>query len=358
MSATAVTKSDLRADLPSDKAKGKPVHPLKPAAVPLPGAVERPCRVFVDDFALLEHGSDAGAGHLPRSGSALVLQHWAGRWTQAIQEGKSAAIAFHHDALRAGATPFLIDGMRRGWIQAIMLTGQAALMDAELAMVGKTDPIISPQAHDVPARETAHAFAMATRMGQQRQMGLAQALAGYLDDIEAPFVENSLVVQATRLGRFVSIHPSIGQEEICLSDHLCGAALGESSLWDFRRLAGWTQSAQDGLLISVGPTDPLVGIFQNACRLAGQHGRKPAFSNFLAVGTHASARAGEHFSLGVSDQFHDGSLPGPCELVLPLLHRMMQSASEEWSRLPAAPGLENSPVENQTSDNQDWRQAS
>ena len=87
------------------------------------------------------------------------------------------------------------------------------------------------------ARETADAFAVAARAGRRerarprRRPGPATSTS-----IDCPHADSSLVLAAYRAGIPCTIHVALGTDIVHMHPHVSGAALGEASLIDFRRL--------------------------------------------------------------------------------------------------------------------------
>ena len=86
------------------------------------------------------------------------------------------------------------------------------------------------------ARETADAFAVAARTGAENDIGLGAALGRFLDELDCPHPDSSLVLAAYRAGIPCTIHVALGTDIVHMHPHVSGAALGEASLIDFRRL--------------------------------------------------------------------------------------------------------------------------
>ena len=87
------------------------------------------------------------------------------------------------------------------------------------------------------ARETADAFAVAARAGAENDARprLRPWAATWTSWI-APHADSSLVLAAYRAGIPCTIHVALGTDIVHMHPHVSGAALGEASLIDFRRL--------------------------------------------------------------------------------------------------------------------------
>ena len=88
------------------------------------------------------------------------------------------------------------------------------------------------------ARETADAFAVAAAVGAEHEHAAwARPSASYLDEHRLPARRTrSLVLAAYRAGIPCTVHVALGTDIVHMHPHVSGAALGEASLIDFRRL--------------------------------------------------------------------------------------------------------------------------
>src|SRR5262249_43989729 len=140
---------------------------------------------------------------------------------------------------KTGCGPYLIDWVRRGLLKAVVMNGAAAIHDFELAVAGKTSEDVAaqlPGGRFGMARETADALAPAARWGAEKELGLGAALGRYLDGLTCRHPEVSLVLAAHRAGIPCTVHVALGTDTVHMHPHVSGAALGESSLIDFRLL--------------------------------------------------------------------------------------------------------------------------
>ena len=73
-----------------------------------------------------------------------------------------------------------------------------------------------------------------------------------MDDLDCPYEENSLLLAAHRAGIPCTIHVAIGTDIVHMHPHVCGAALGEATHIDFRRLCSVVSTMKDGLWFNLG----------------------------------------------------------------------------------------------------------
>src|SRR5205814_2261671 len=122
------------------------------------------------------------------------------------------------------------------------------------------------------ARETADAFAVAARVGAEHDRGLGYALGQYLDDLDCPHSESSLVLAAHRAGIPCTIHVALGTDTVHMHPHVSGAALGEASLIDFRRLCSVVARMQHGVWLNLGSAVVLPEVLLKAVSIVRNFG--------------------------------------------------------------------------------------
>jgi len=110
----------------------------------------------------------------------------------------------------------------------------------------------------------------ALKRGAETGMGFGEALGWALsqrDDLVAP--EHSLLLQAYRRGIPVSISAAIGCEIIHQHPSADGAAIGDCSIRDFRRLAQWLPSIHGGgVVLNLGSAVVMPEVFLKALNMA------------------------------------------------------------------------------------------
>jgi hypothetical protein len=101
-------------------------------------------------------------------------------------------------------------------------------------------------------------------------MGFGEVLGRALadrDDLVAP--ERSLLLQAYRRGIPFAVHAAVGCEIIHQHPSADGAAIGECSMRDFRRIAGWLPALHDGgVVLNLGSAVIMPEVFLKALTMA------------------------------------------------------------------------------------------
>src|SRR6185436_15287333 len=120
------------------------------------------------------------------------------------------------------------------------------------------------------AEETGRGLNDAFTAGMREQLGMGEAIAVALESTaELAHPELSVILGAHRLGLPVTVHAALGAEIIHQHPTADGAAIGDTSLRDFRRLAAALPSLQDGgVVLNVGSAVIMPEVFLKALTIA------------------------------------------------------------------------------------------
>jgi hypothetical protein len=119
------------------------------------------------------------------------------------------------------------------------------------------------------AEETGREMNEAIVRGHGRGQGLGECLATALE--EAPSLANpelSLLLNARRLGVGFSVHAALGAEIIHQHPAADGAAIGATSMTDFRRLAGHLPRIEGGVVLNIGSAVIMPEVFLKALTIS------------------------------------------------------------------------------------------
>lgn len=298
----------------------------------------RPSKVFVED---LGHpvGAEATVGEwldaLPRQLAGNDLRRVRDHLCRAFEEGRTVVAALGGHVIKTGCGPYLIDWIDKGILRAIVLNGAAAIHDCELALAGKTSEDVAtqlPAGQFGMARETADAFAVAARAGADNELGLGAALGRYLDDLDCPHADASVVLAAHRAGIPCLVHVALGTDTVHMHPHVSGAALGEASLLDFRRLCTVVSTLHHGVWLNLGSAVVLPEVFLKAVAVVRNFGHDLTGLVSVVLDKHQQYRT----RVNVMDRpvMEGLELLGHHEILIPLLHAAVAA------KLAAAPALE------------------
>ncbi len=183
--------------------------------------------------------------------------------------------------VKTGVAPVLIDLMDRGVITHVAMNGSGAIHDYEIARFGATSEDVARGLVDGTfgmADETGWGMNQAFTAGMKNGWGMGECLARSLqEETDLAHPEMSLLLAADRLGIPCTVHAAIGAEIIHQHPAADGAAIGDTSHRDFRRLAGSLPSIHEGgVVLNLGSAVIMPEVFLKALTIARNlHDRKP-----------------------------------------------------------------------------------
>ena len=175
--------------------------------------------------------------------------------------------------VKTGLAPLIVDLMQRGIVTHIAMNGSAAIHDYEVARFGATSEDVAAGLRDGTfgmADETGREMNTAFVEGAAKGYGMGETLGRALDtrsDLAQP--ELSILLQALRAGVTVTVHAALGAEIIHQHPATDGAAIGETSHRDFRRLAASLADIDDGgVVLNLGSAVIMPEVFLKALTIA------------------------------------------------------------------------------------------
>ena len=191
----------------------------------------------------------------------------------AARRKRGVVVMLGGHVVKTGLAPLLIDLMRRGIITHFAMNGSAAIHDYEVARFGATSEDVAAGLRDGTfgmADETGREMNEAFVRGMQNGQGMGEALGRALDaQSKLSNPELSLLLNAFRLGVPTTVHAALGAEIIHQHPAANGAAIGDTSHRDFRRLAGSLSQIDDGgVVLNLGSAVIMPEVFLKALTIA------------------------------------------------------------------------------------------
>lgn len=183
--------------------------------------------------------------------------------------------------VKTGLPPLLIELMRRRVITHLAMNGSAAIHDYEVARWGGTSEDVAAGLRDGSfgmAEETGREMNSAFILGRREGWGMGESLGHTLESSSAlAHPELSLLLAARHLDVPVTVHAALGAEIIHQHPAADGAAIGDTSHRDFRRLAGSLPGLHEGgVVLNLGSAVILPEVFLKALTIARNlHGGHP-----------------------------------------------------------------------------------
>ncbi len=175
--------------------------------------------------------------------------------------------------VKTGLARVLIDLVARGVVTHVAMNGSAAIHDYEIARFGGTSEDVAAGLRDGSfgmADETGSGLNAAFTAGMANGWGMGESVARNLARHE-PLLhpELSLTYQCWRHGVPATIHAALGAEIIHQHPAANGAAIGDTSHRDFRRLAASIDTLHDGgVVLNVGSAVIMPEVFLKALTIA------------------------------------------------------------------------------------------
>ena len=242
------------------------------------------------DFAQPPAGDRSFHAFLRALPDVLVARDFrvvAGAVAAAARRKRGVVIMLGGHVVKTGLAPVLIELMRRGIVTHLAMNGSAAIHDYEVARFGATSEDVAAGLRDGTfgmADETGREMNEAFVAGMRDGLGMGESLGRALD--AQPSLANaelSLLLAARRLGIPLSVHAALGAEIIHQHPAANGAAIGDTSHRDFRRLAHSLTALDDGgVVLNLGSAVIMPEVFLKALTIARNLGDgKP--QNFTSV---------------------------------------------------------------------------
>jgi hypothetical protein len=238
-------------------------HKVRLEDLAVPAAPEADCSAFFDS--------------LPNTPATDGLRQLAHAIVAAMKADAPVVIAFGGHVIKCGLGPVIIDLMERGIVTAVATHGAGAIHDLELAFHGQTSEDPAQTMRDGifgMVDETPAYMNSAARLGRHR--GFGQAIGDLIneDPEEFPNAAQSILAAASRLDCTATVHVAIGTDTVHMHPEADGAAIGEASLLDFRKLCSVISDMGGGVWINLGSAVILPEVFMKAYTVASNLGAK------------------------------------------------------------------------------------
>jgi hypothetical protein len=244
----------------------------------------------------------------------------------AARRSRGVVVMLGGHVVKTGLAPVLIDLMRRRIVTHVAMNGSGAIHDYEVARFGATSEDVAAGLKDGTfgmADETGREMNEAFVAGMRDGIGMGECLGRALDVASAVAnPELSILLSAYRLGVPTSVHAALGAEIIHQHPAANGAAIGDTSHRDFRRLAHSLASLDDGgVVLNLGSAVIMPEVFLKALTVARNLGAgKP--QSFTSVDLDMQRHYRPRMNVVQRPTLHSGKgyeITGHHEIMVPLL---------------------------------------
>ena len=243
----------------------------------------RPNKVAAAEFASAP-GKDRSFSAFLRSLPDVLVARDFLRVVDAVasakKNGRAVVVMLGGHIVKTGLAPLLIDLMNRAVITHLAMNGSAAIHDYEIARFGATSEDVERGLVDGTfgmAEETGRGMNEAFIAGTKNGWGMGEALSRALETLPLSNADLSVMLSAYRLGIPCTVHAALGAEIIHQHPVANGAAIGDTSHRDFRRLAASLPALHDGgVVLNLGSAVIMPEVFLKALTIARNlHNGKP-----------------------------------------------------------------------------------
>jgi hypothetical protein len=291
---------------------------------------ERSNKVHVSSFLRVPAPMDReeAEAQLPEILAGADLREFARRMRQAGEAGRPVLWMMGAHVIKVGCSPLVIDLAERGTVSCVATNGAGMIHDFEIALIGATSEDVAANLGDGEFgmwEETGAHLHEAARQAEEDGLGYGEGVGRYIDRIDAPWREHSILWRLWKAGVPVTVHSAIGTEIIHQHPRMDGALVGCLTYRDFLILAAHITGLTEGsVVLNIGSAVIMPEVFIKAlamARNAGHPARGFHADNFdmydhyrprvNVVGRPTLAGGTGHVFLG-----HH-------EVLLPLLHRLV-----------------------------------
>jgi hypothetical protein len=213
---------------------------------------------------------------LPDLLAARELREAAGELARRRRAGGRIVLGMGAHPIKVGLSPLIVDLMEQGVLAAVAMNGAGIVHDFELALAGHTSEEVAEQLADGSfgmAEETGRFLNEAAGEGAKAAVGLGEAVGRKIVAASLPHARLSILAAGVRLGVPVTVHVALGTDIVHMHPSADGAAIGETSLRDFRVLAEQVGGLEGGAFVNLGSAVILPEVFLKALSLARNVGR-------------------------------------------------------------------------------------
>ncbi|TKB93253.1 MAG: hypothetical protein E8D40_03880 [Nitrospira sp.] len=227
--------------------------------------------------------------------------------------------------IKVGLSPIITDLMERGIITAVAMNGAGIIHDFELALMGHTSEEVDAEIDNGRfgmAEETGRILNDAITRGAKDGQGLGEAIGRYMNHTADQFPNRAVSILATgaTLGIPVTVHVAVGTDIIHMHPSADGAAIGATSLLDFRRLTAVVAGMEGGVYLNVGSAVILPEVFLKTLSLGRNLGHPIANITTVNMDFLSHYRPQTNVVRRPTQKGGQGySLTGHHEIMLPLL---------------------------------------
>jgi hypothetical protein len=187
--------------------------------------------------------------HLPDILKAKELRELVQHCLNAHKKDKPIIVAMGGHVIKCGLAPLLIRMMKMGLINALAGNGSVAVHDFEIALNGTTSEDVDKAIEDGSfgmAKETGDGINDAIIKAKEDRLGYGEGIGKHILLHNFPHSDKSVLASAYKQDIPITIHVAVGTDIVHQHSSADGAAIGETSMRDFRIFCEQLKSLNDG----------------------------------------------------------------------------------------------------------------
>lgn len=262
---------------------------------------------------------------LPETGAAADLDALISRLRNARQQEAPVILGMDDVAAESGLQPLIIDLMERGWISALALSWNAAVVDFEIALTGRIHCESPKSGGRTVVEEPGLLLNAALKEGRQKNIGCGESIGFFMTQSSFPFSRFSILYSAYRLNIPVTVHPGNGRDYTRLNPHQDGAVLALMGERDFHLLASIIcQKGDQGVWIQAGDSSFLAAMMTDVFGVCAANRLEPPCLDVVLLQDTPLRRAERELMEGCRRAGGWGKrISGSVSLLVPLLAAML-----------------------------------
>jgi hypothetical protein len=256
------------------------IKPLSPQGLKTYSLRSRKSKVNIKNFAKIfspEKSFSCFVGSLPDILAGKEFKEFISLMRKAKKKKRAIIFAMGAHVIKVGLSPLIIDLMKEGWITALALNGAGIIHDFEIAFAGQTSEDVEIQVKDGlfgMAQETGEMVNEAINSGDEKGLGLGEAVGKLIASSNFPHKDMSVLSAAYNLSIPATVHVAIGTDFIHFHPKAKGEALGRASLKDFFLFCSLLEKLESGgVFINIGSAVVLPEVFLKALSFVRNSGR-------------------------------------------------------------------------------------
>lgn len=256
------------------------VKPLSPGGLKTYSLQSRKDKVNINNFAQImgaEKSFTRFVRSLPDILAGSDFKEFISVMGKAKKRNRAIIFGLGAHVIKVGLSPVIIDLMKEGWITALALNGAGIIHDFEIAFTGQTSEDVQLQlknGHFGMAQETGQMLNDAINSGEEKGLGLGEAVGKMIATSDLPHKDMSLLSVAYNLNLPVTVHVAIGTDIIHFHPEVKGDAIGNASLKDFFLFCSLLEKLEDGgVFVNIGSAVILPEVFLKAISFVRNKGQ-------------------------------------------------------------------------------------